>query len=398
MISTDFAVHITFSDARLALKLMLQPWKWQRGKGNTKLKRKLKKLFFSDSTHISLFLSGRTALYYYLKSLELHESDEVLVQGFTCEAVVLPILALNLSPIYVDCNEDDFSMNSNDLRKKLSDKSKVLILQHTFGITPTQRSEILSFAKEHKIIVIEDLAHGFNPSLFKKRFSSVLLLSFGRSKAFSGMFGGAIVTSSQKTFSQLKVLEQTVPKPHMSFTAQVLFHIVVSYLIISTYDWYFGKFLHFALKKLSLLIPEISRGEKNGKYNFRLSKSLPNCCAILALENLKRHQTTSKTRLKNVSYYQKKLGTKNTFTNALVRFPYVTELRDKIRYQCAKKNIYLGDWYNQVVAPKELDLRKVGYVNGTCTNAEKLSKYTLNLPTHVSQSEAQKIITLIENT
>ncbi|MCA9371951.1 DegT/DnrJ/EryC1/StrS family aminotransferase [Candidatus Woesebacteria bacterium] len=395
MISTDFAPNETKQDALLALKILTQPWRWGKGRANARLKRKLKRLFFGSRASLFLFLSGRSALYYYLKSLNLPNEAEILIQGFTCEAVVLPIIALKYKPIYVDINEEDFSMNLADLKKKTTEKSAVLVLQHTFGITPTHRKEILSFAKERNIIVIEDVAHGFNPSLFKKRTSSTLLLSFGRSKVFSGVFGGVIVTHKAQETKVLKSIETTVPAPYPTFCIKIILYKIFAHVIKSTYDIGFGKVLHRISQQLSLLIPEITKGEKRGQYNYGLSKSMPNCSALFILEQLKRSQDLMKRKIHIMAQYQTELPHTYLRTDALIRYPFVTEKRDRIIYQAKKNNVYLGSWYDQVVGPKSLELKKVHYIHGTCPVAEMMATKTLNLPTNISKEEARKVIDLV---
>src|SRR5690606_9624080 len=123
---------------------------WRRGKETTNLKRRLKSRFFSPDTQISLFFSARGALYQYLKTLHLPPESVVLIQAITSVTTVVPILANNLTPVYVDINETDFSMDIRDLEKKYSKNAKVLILQHTCGITPVDRKKILAFAKTKK--------------------------------------------------------------------------------------------------------------------------------------------------------------------------------------------------------------------------------------------------------
>jgi len=211
MIFSDFAPNETSKDAVLAIKYLFQPWRWRKGKEIHYLKRRFKSCFFSSDTQISLFMSGRTALYQYLSSLKLHTGDEVIVQAFTCEAVILPILAIGLRPIYVDIHSSDFSMNIQDLKNKYTPHAKAIIIQHTFGITPKDRKQLLEFAKTHKLQVIEDVAHGFDPNLFRlKRYTGAVLLSFGRSKSFSSVFGGAIAIRGIKAGKVLKETEKNI--------------------------------------------------------------------------------------------------------------------------------------------------------------------------------------------
>jgi dTDP-4-amino-4,6-dideoxygalactose transaminase len=398
MISTDFGPNEKGSDALLAMSLLFQPWRWRRGKELYNLKRRLKSKFFSLDTQISLFLTGRGALYQYLRSLNLDNGDEVLVQAFTCEAVVLPILDLGFNPIYVDINEQDFCIDLADLKNKYTPQCKVLILQHTFGITPKNRLKILAFAAKNGLHVIEDIAHGFDMDLFKnKRFTSAVLMSFGRSKMFSSVFGGALVTRGKKAGAFMKDAERQLPNPSTWFLLKLISYKINAVVIRGLYDVYIGKIIHFLFKQFNLIVPEITKREKMGKFDSELLKTYPNVCAIFMLEQLNRFNDVYQMRktLSNLYYYGLEPKQYSAYQNAINRFPYLTKHRDSICAFARKHNIFLGNWYSQVVAPHELDLMDVHYKNGSCPKAEKLSKITLNLPTHISVAEAEGILQVV---
>src|SRR3989344_4757155 len=103
MISTDFAPNEAWDDAWISLKNLFQPWLWKKGEECQSIKQKLVSKLFPNNhigidraKMVNLFLSGRSALYYLLQSINLPKGSEVLVQAFTCEAVVLPIIGLGL--------------------------------------------------------------------------------------------------------------------------------------------------------------------------------------------------------------------------------------------------------------------------------------------------------------
>ncbi len=103
-----------------------------------------------------------------LNSLGLEKDSEVLLQAFTCNAAVNPIIWSGLKPVFVDVNEETFNMDAEDLRRKISSKSKAVMVQHTFGL-PAYMDEILEICQQNNLILIEDCAHslGLNTEVEK---------------------------------------------------------------------------------------------------------------------------------------------------------------------------------------------------------------------------------------
>lgn len=402
MISTDFAPNEDWKDAFVSFKTLLKPWTWQKGEELSYVKNKL--LSFFPNSSIFLYLTGRAGLYQILKALSLETNAEVLVQAFTCEAVVLPILANNLKPVYVDIETETFSMDLKDLEKKITNNAKVLILQHTFGLTPVNRKKILELAKQHNLFMIEDLAHGFSSNLTIQQFgNSTILLSFGRSKALSSVFGGAVVTRDKFLINKFENAHHYISSPDNSFIFRTLLYKPLSLLIKSTYDFYLGKILHQLIKKLNLLPPEITQKEKKGEYDQLLNKAYPNALASLLLNQLNKFDDMQKQRERIAKYYHNQVKLKNVtcymlrVTCSLLRYPVLINNREELITKVRKQNIFLGLWYDQAVAPKSLDLNRVGYRSGSCPQAEKICQKIINLPTNINEKEAERVVKILND-
>ena len=95
-------------DIWLALKLVFRPWKWKKGKAVYELENQFKQ--YLGVKYAFGFNSGRTALMATLKALDLEPGSETLLQAFTCNAAVNPVLWTGLEPVYVDCDEDNFNI------------------------------------------------------------------------------------------------------------------------------------------------------------------------------------------------------------------------------------------------------------------------------------------------
>jgi len=407
IINLNLAPNETFSDALTSFFLLFQPWRWQRGKELQKIKNVILRTYLKVSRykfHVSLFLSGRSALYYLLKSLNLKEGDEILIQAFTCEAVILPILALKLKPVFVDIEKQSFSINPIDLEKKLSKKSKAIILQHTFGIKPSQREKILYIIREKNLLLIEDIAHGIETSNIKiedmKSRNHFFLLSFGRSKSVSSVFGGAIVTNQRKVAKKLNSFN--LPYPSYSLILKLLIYKPIVFIIKITYNIYLGRIIHFLSQKFNLLIPEITKKEKAGQYDNFFDKKYPNALAILLLNQLKRFKKIQNQRKKIVDLYVSHFKNISLSTScvstAVIRFPLLINKRDKILQDLAKKGMFLGRWYDNPIAPRDFPLIKVGYRWGSCPKAEEICRKIINLPTNnIKLKEAERLINTLND-
>lgn len=133
-------------DVFLALKLLFQPWCWKKEKAVFLLEEKFKE--YLGVKYAFSFNSGRSAILAILSCLDLAEKNEVLIQAFTCNALVNPILHLKLKPVFIDVEEGTFNIDLTDLKNKITSESKVVIVQHTFGL-PVKIKEILEICQKN---------------------------------------------------------------------------------------------------------------------------------------------------------------------------------------------------------------------------------------------------------
>jgi dTDP-4-amino-4,6-dideoxygalactose transaminase len=105
--------------------------------------------------------SGTDALYLALLSLGVKEGDQVIVPDFTYIATAMAVSYTGAEPVFCDIDESDFNIDLDDVKKKVSGRTKAIIPVHLYG-QPAKMLEILDFASENNIKVIEDAAqaHG----------------------------------------------------------------------------------------------------------------------------------------------------------------------------------------------------------------------------------------------
>jgi len=84
---------------------------------------------------------------------------EVLVPSNTFWADARAVKMAGGTPVYVDCNKDDLCMSLDDMKAKITDKTKAVIVVHIGGHIAFQIEEIAQYCKEHNIFLVEDCAH-----------------------------------------------------------------------------------------------------------------------------------------------------------------------------------------------------------------------------------------------
>ncbi|EKE06799.1 MAG: hypothetical protein ACD_18C00278G0002, partial [uncultured bacterium] len=267
MIFTGFHPNIYKKDVSIACSYLLLPWKWfslREGKDIVKVEEHLQNYF--QTKYAITFDSGRTALQKTLEALNLKHDDEVLVQAYTCMVVSNAINWSHAKAVYIDINQD-FNMNPEDLQKKITKKSKVLIIQHTFG-KPADLEQLLKIAKQNNLVIIEDCAHAFGVMYKGKKlgtFGHIAMFSFGSDKVLSSSRGGAIITNHEKLAEKLMDINKKLPKTKLLKIKQNLLNFPIFYFGKKMYDIKIGKILLALSKKLNLSAKIMYQQEKEGR-------------------------------------------------------------------------------------------------------------------------------------
>ncbi|EKE18979.1 MAG: DegT/DnrJ/eryc1/StrS aminotransferase [uncultured bacterium] len=411
-IFTGFAPNLTGRDTRLALSYLLFPWKWSKinsGENVEAVERSLEKYF--DVKKACVFDSGRSALLYALKSLDVSNENEVLVQGYTCMVVVNSIVQSGAKPIYVDV-ENDLNMSAQDLEKKITPKSKVLIIQHTFGM-PADVEKLMAIAKKHNLLVIEDCAHSFGAKLNGKllgTFADIGMLSFGADKIVSSVRGGALITNDLVLGEKIEEFQNQLQRPNLLKTVQHLMHHPVFFVGKKLYHIYIGKILLFVSQKLGIINKIIYDKEKRGEQTEFYPSKFANSLADILLNQISEVDVINNHRKQISNYYDlninnKKIGftwdekTKNGYDCIYLRYPILMDNSTEIFSFAKKRALILGNWYDRVIVPGDIDFEKTKYVIGSCPNAEQLAKRAVNLPTdrHISMVDAKRIVEIVNS-
>ena len=152
--------------------------------------------------------SGTAALEIAMKSLNLKKGDEVIIPSFSIISTALCVLKLGLKPVLVDCNIETWNMQPGQIIKKISKKTKAILITHIYGF-PVDMKNILKIARIRKIKIVEDSAEMIGQTYFKKKcgsFGDVSTFSFYVNKNITTGEGGMILTDSKNIYEKCKSL------------------------------------------------------------------------------------------------------------------------------------------------------------------------------------------------
>lgn len=145
--------------------------------------------------------NGTAALKIGLFALGVRAGDEVIAQSFTFIATVEAILELGAKPVIAEV-DDTLNMDPEDLRKKITDKTRVIIPVHMAGVA-AKMDEIISVAKKFNIPVFEDSAQAFGASYKGRNLGTIGkagIYSFDIGKVVTAGEGGALVTDDRNLY------------------------------------------------------------------------------------------------------------------------------------------------------------------------------------------------------
>jgi len=152
--------------------------------------------------------SGTAALQAALYALDVKKGDEVLLPSFTFVATANAVISVGAKPIFVDILKENYTMDPNQLKKKIAKKSKVVIPVHLYG-NVAYIDQISEIAKKHGLKIIEDAAQSLGSTYKKKHtgtFSELGCCSLYPGKVMTAGEGGFIVTNNKKLQDNLRMI------------------------------------------------------------------------------------------------------------------------------------------------------------------------------------------------
>lgn len=152
------------------------------------------------------FNSGSSALYSLLMAHGIKDG-EVILPSYTFVATANAVIASGAKPIFADIEQETLGLDIEDVRKKITEKTRAIIPVHIAGYPCKDLVLLKKLAEDHNIPLIEDAAHGLGTKLNNKNvgtFGDSAMLSFAPNKTLSTGIGGMAVTDSEEIYEKLK--------------------------------------------------------------------------------------------------------------------------------------------------------------------------------------------------
>lgn len=148
--------------------------------------------------------NGTVAIHLALVALGIKEGDEVIVPTFTYVASANPIKMVGATPVFVDSVKESWQMDPEDIKRKITSKTKAIIAVHLYG-HPCDMVSIMNIAKEHDLIVVEDCAEAIGSEIDGKKigsFGHVACFSFFGNKTITCGEGGMVMTNDAALYEK----------------------------------------------------------------------------------------------------------------------------------------------------------------------------------------------------
>lgn len=400
---------VTLADAALALGLgvgALLRLPLGRG-GRDALARSVLERF--GPRDVYLYGSARSALYHHLSSLRFERGSEAVVTGFTCDAVPNAVIQAGLTPVYADIDPESFGTSPESVRRAIGPKTKVLIVQHTFGI-PADIETLATIAREGGLYLVEDCAVALG-SRCKGRplgtFGDAAIFSFELSKTITSCRGGMLFVNTDALGARAlqRSAYESVPEQGAAQAAGILLQLGFSGILYRPVISNLGLFVSALLFKLGIFVKSTSDEELKARMPKSYMHRLSGCQALLLDRQLRRIEAIRAASRRATRCYGDALGTVGDFEvpasvrgedACCIRFPVLTGRRDAVAEALARSGIEPGLWFSAPISSPEIDAALFGYGAGSCPVAERTAERMVNLPTSVRlrPSDLKRIVRL----
>lgn len=163
--------------------------------------------YFLNVANFKYVTNGTIALQLAIRALDIEEG-EIITTPFSYVATTTSILWERCTPVFVDIEPNNFTIDVNKIEAAITPKTKAIMPVHVFGYA-CDVEKIEEIARKHGLKVIYDGAHAF-ASKYKGKslldYGDVSTCSFHATKLFHTIEGGACICKENNVSEKLDLM------------------------------------------------------------------------------------------------------------------------------------------------------------------------------------------------
>ena len=357
-----YKIYSDDEDVNLVTKIIKRGTYWAIGPEIEEFENELKNYLGVD--YCVAMNSGTSSLHASLLAYNIKENDEIVVPSFSFISTANAVLFVNAKPVFADIEKENYGLDPENIRKKISDSTKV-IMPMDYGGLSCKINEIREITNEKNLILLEDGAESLGSSVNNKKVGTnadATIFSFCGNKVITTGEGGAVVTNSKELYEKINLIRSHGRQDNKN---------------------YFNN-------------PEISKYVSVG-FNWRMSS----ITAALGIAQLHKLDKLIKMRQDNANYITDRISkhkeiktpfSNNEFKNIFQMYTITlenTNIRDKLHEFLIKKKIFSKIYFTPIHLT-EFYKNQINFENISLPNTEEIAKKVLTLPLFPNMTYEEK--------
>ncbi|QQR49672.1 DegT/DnrJ/EryC1/StrS family aminotransferase [bacterium] len=164
-------------------------------------------------------MNGTAALEVAVRALDLEPGSQIIVPTFTIISCAIAIVRADCEPVFVDADAKTWNMDVTDLEKKITPRTKAIMVVHIYGL-PTDMDPVIELAKKYNLKIIEDAAQAIGQTYRGQPCGSlgdISIVSFYPNKHVTTGEGGMVMTNDEHLAERARSLRNLCFKAERRF-------------------------------------------------------------------------------------------------------------------------------------------------------------------------------------
>jgi perosamine synthetase len=153
---------------------------------------------YVSAKYVTAVSSCTTALHMAMVAAGIAPGNEVIVPALTFVSTINAVELVGATPVFCDIDRSTFNIDVEDVRKKITSRTKAIVPVHLFGLA-AEMSAIIEISQRNNLLVMEDAACALG-SFYKQKhvglFGDISCFSFHPRKSITTGEGGMLVTAN----------------------------------------------------------------------------------------------------------------------------------------------------------------------------------------------------------